>query len=218
LAVTAEKKATEQKDIAEGAKKEAVASAVKEKESADKAKQAKQEAEANAAAATKAEAQAKTDRDNALAAEDAALKARKAEEYQGYIARIGLANAKIDDNAFDTAERLLDECPVQLRNWEWGRLQYLTKQSVQSFAPPKKDNAPVARPVMFQPAGEATERANRIGCVLERRRAIHRRKLGRSGPHLGRQERPAVAHDPLWRSLRSRRRVFSERQVRRARR
>ena len=160
LAVTAEKKATEQKDIAEGAKKEAVASAAKEKESADKERQAKQVADANAAAAKKAEDQAKIDRDNALAAKTAALEARKAEEYQGYIARIGLANAKIDDNAFDTAERLLGDCPEQLRNWERGRLQYLTNQSVQSFAPPKKDNAMVARPVMFQPGGEATERSN----------------------------------------------------------
>jgi WD40 repeat protein/serine/threonine protein kinase len=158
FAVAAEKTATEQKDIAVGARKEAVASAAKEKEAADKAKKAQQEADANAIAAKKAEDQAKTDRDNALAAKAAALKARRAEEYQGYIARIGLANAKIDDNAFDTAERLLDECPEQLRNWEWGRLHYLTKQSVQSFVPPK-NNAMVARPVMFQPGGEAMERA-----------------------------------------------------------
>ena len=46
------------------------------------------------------------------------------------IARIGLAAAKIDENAFDHAEQLLAECqPVQLRNWEWGRLKHLCGQS-----------------------------------------------------------------------------------------
>jgi WD40 repeat protein len=50
------------------------------------------------------------------------------EEYGGYIARIGLAAAKIEENAFDHAEMLLNECPRKLRNWEWGRLKYLCAQ------------------------------------------------------------------------------------------
>jgi len=54
-----------------------------------------------------------------------AVRAREQEEYQAYIARIGLTNAKIDENAFDRAAELLDLCPVGLRRWEWGRLNFL---------------------------------------------------------------------------------------------
>ena len=50
------------------------------------------------------------------------------------MARIGLAAAQIDENAFDTAEQLLNDCPPRLRNWEWGRLRFLSTQSVKDFA------------------------------------------------------------------------------------
>ncbi len=62
-----------------------------------------------------------------------AEQAKQAEEYQAYVARIGLAAAQIDDNAFDTAEQLLNDCPPRLRNWEWGRLWHLSTQSVRDF-------------------------------------------------------------------------------------
>ena len=58
-----------------------------------------------------------------------AIEAKQAEEYEAYIARIGLANAKIDENAFDRAESLLDDCNPELTNWEWGRLSYLCNLS-----------------------------------------------------------------------------------------
>ena len=73
-----------------------------------------------------AEMQAKSDRDRAS-------QAKEAEEYAAYVARIGLAAAQIDENAFDTAEQLLGECPAKLRNWEWGRLRHLSTQSVRDF-------------------------------------------------------------------------------------
>ena len=65
---------------------------------------------------------------------DRAQDAKAAEEYQAYVARIGLAAAQIDGNAFDTAEQLLNDCPPQLRNWEWGRLRFLSTQSVRDFS------------------------------------------------------------------------------------
>ena len=60
--------------------------------------------------------------------EEKANKATQKEEYGAYIARVGLAAAKIEDNAFDRALSLLEECPPGLRNWEWGRLRYLCTQ------------------------------------------------------------------------------------------
>lgn len=54
-----------------------------------------------------------------------AERARESERYESYIAKIGLAAAKVEENAFDRALTLLEECPENLRNWEWGRLKYL---------------------------------------------------------------------------------------------
>ncbi len=48
------------------------------------------------------------------------------------MARIGLIAAKIDENAFDKAQELLDECKPEFRHWEWGRLAYLCRQSVRT--------------------------------------------------------------------------------------
>ncbi len=55
----------------------------------------------------------------------AAEQAKEEQEYAAYVARLGLAAAKIDENAFDHALTLLEECPPHLRNWEWGRLRFL---------------------------------------------------------------------------------------------
>lgn len=62
-----------------------------------------------------------------------AVLAQKAEQYQAYIARIGLADAKIRENAFDAAITILQDCPAHLRNWEWGRLMHLCSQSIGTF-------------------------------------------------------------------------------------
>jgi len=57
----------------------------------------------------------------------AAEQAKQAEEYEAYVARIGLANAKINDNAYDYALQLLNDSKPELRNWEWGRLVHLSQ-------------------------------------------------------------------------------------------
>jgi len=62
-----------------------------------------------------------------------AVTAREAEEEQAYIARIGLADARIRENAFDTALAILNDCPPRLRDWEWGRLMHLCTRSIGSF-------------------------------------------------------------------------------------
>ena len=78
----------------------------------------------------------------------AAIKARQDEAYAAYLARIGLTKVKLDENAFDTAADLLEACPPELRNWEWGRLRFLTQLADQSW--------PAAAPVeavAFAPDG-----------------------------------------------------------------
>lgn len=62
-----------------------------------------------------------------------AEEAKRREEYEGYVAKIGLAAAKIEENAYDRSLSLLDECPENLRHWEWGRLAYLCSRELQKF-------------------------------------------------------------------------------------
>ena len=62
-----------------------------------------------------------------------AEEAQRREQYEGYIAKIGLAAAKIEENAYDRSLSLLDECPPELRHWEWGRLKYLCSREVMKF-------------------------------------------------------------------------------------
>lgn len=59
--------------------------------------------------------------------------ARGRQEYEAYVARIGAAAARIEENAFGGAKELLDQCPAHLRDWEWGRLMHLCSQGVQRF-------------------------------------------------------------------------------------
>lgn len=66
----------------------------------------------------------------ALRLQGVAESQREQTEYEAYIALVGLAAAKIDENAFDRAVELLEQCPPKLRNWEWGRLMYLCRQGV----------------------------------------------------------------------------------------
>ncbi|MFM7073231.1 MAG: protein kinase domain-containing protein, partial [Planctomycetota bacterium] len=96
------------------------AEVAKKKEEAERIKA--EMAERVAVAAQKQEA---IERQKAVDAEKLALAAKEAQEYAAYVARLGLAAAKIDENAFDHALTLLEECPPHLRNWEWGRLRYL---------------------------------------------------------------------------------------------
>lgn len=95
----------------------------------------------NAAEAHRQERIAEAERDEAemqrklaVAARQEAVAAREQEEYAAYVARIGLANAKIDENAFDRAAELLELCPVDLRDFEWGRLSFLCRMAQQSWS------------------------------------------------------------------------------------
>ncbi len=130
-AIKEKKEAVRQESIAVSAKEEAV--------------HAKNSAEASRAAEAQATHEALDAKKVAEDAKDAAEKAKKKaedakqqEQYGAYIARIGLAAAKIDDNAFGMAGALLGECPDKLRNWEWGRLINLCRQSDRNIDVPER--------------------------------------------------------------------------------
>jgi WD40 repeat protein/serine/threonine protein kinase len=89
------------------------------------AKNNAEEARLNAEEARREETRANNEAIAAKKARDEAQVAEKKEQYEAYIARIGLTKAKLDENAFDRAVQLLDACPEELRRWEWGRLAFL---------------------------------------------------------------------------------------------
>lgn len=136
LAMAAREEEARQRIKAEQATKAADAARVKEEAAKIEALAAQRE-EANqrmkAEAATKAAEAARIKEELAKVEEQKqrvqAEQAREAEKYKAYIAGIGLAAAKIEENAFDVAAVLLDQCPVELRHWEWGRLKHLCDQS-----------------------------------------------------------------------------------------
>jgi WD40 repeat protein/serine/threonine protein kinase len=169
---------SQERDKAVVAEQKATVSAENEKKAADAATKAKMDADNNAMLATQregeaktaemdarsaemvartAEAQANTERNKAEKSAEEARKAREVAEYQRYIATIGLAAAKIDENSFDTADQLLDACPTDLRGWEWGRLKYLTTQSVSSFIPPVDAKVPADVAANVLPQDEAAK-------------------------------------------------------------
>jgi len=93
----------------------------------------RKEAEAQRQEAQRQEKIASKQRDRAQEQEQLAIQAKQAEEYEAYVARIGLANAKIEENAFDRASELLEQCNPELRHWEWGRLLHLCRLSRQTW-------------------------------------------------------------------------------------
>lgn len=138
-AVLAEKQATADRDKAKQAESHALASErqarlseQEAKDSAQAAKLAATQAREAEQKARSAEQQAKTAEQQARADRDLAQQAKNAEEYEAYVARIGLIAAKIDENAFDKALELLSECKPEFRHWEWGRLMHLCQQSVRT--------------------------------------------------------------------------------------
>ncbi len=69
-----------------------------------------------------------------------AVLAKQGEEYAAYVARIGSAAARIDENAFDAAESLLAACVPgegqhDWRHWEWGFLKRQCRQGFDLKAP-----------------------------------------------------------------------------------
>ena len=125
--------------------------AIEEKKEADKqrgiAQLERDNAEENRVLAVMAQKTAEEEEEKALAqkkiAEEQTIiaveqrsvaeKARKEEQYKSYIASIGLAAAKVEENAFSDALSLLEACPPELRHWEWGRLMYLCSQSAANY-------------------------------------------------------------------------------------
>ncbi|MEZ5940535.1 MAG: protein kinase [Planctomycetaceae bacterium] len=146
-ALEQEKLAKKNADEAERQRKEAVKQEMLARQSAAEALKQKGLAEANATEAAKQEKIAKANAqeavrqqkiaelnaDEAKKQQQAAERESEARQYQAYIARIGLASAKVEENAFDVAEGILDESPKALRNWEWGRLRHLCNQSSQKI-------------------------------------------------------------------------------------
>ncbi|WP_339675709.1 protein kinase, partial [uncultured Gimesia sp.] len=139
-ALAAEKVAETERDTAVQERKKAVEAQALEKVAREKAIAARDEAieaqrkEAIALQEAKeSEKEAISQKEKAEIEEKKAVVAKKQEEYEAYIARIGLAAAKIDENAFESAVELLNDCPPSLRNWEWGRLMHLCSQSSRTF-------------------------------------------------------------------------------------
>ncbi|MGD9723904.1 MAG: protein kinase [Pirellulales bacterium] len=162
----AKQQAIRDKQAAEVARTEAQRAQAEEEKQKNNAIAAQQEALRQEAAARKAEVAASQARDQereqrllavqneakAKAEEEKALIAKRNEEYAAYVARIGMAAAKIDENAFDTAESLLAAClppdgDDDLRNWEWGYLKRLGRRG-QSFPAER-----TIRSIAFAPDG-----------------------------------------------------------------
>lgn len=102
---------------------------------AEEARQQKMEAERQEGLAMVARDDALAQKVRAEQKEREAVAARKAEAYEAYVARIGSAAARIEENAHDQARILLQQCQPQTaddtdhRGWEWQRLWYLCQQA-----------------------------------------------------------------------------------------
>lgn len=118
----AKDEAVAQKMIAETKQREAEVAQQKEAEAKQDAFEARDFAEMKRLEAEQAREQEKL--------------AKQKEEYEAYIAQIGLAAARIEENAFDSARDLLEACKPELRNWEWGRLMHLCTQNTRKFNAP----------------------------------------------------------------------------------
>ncbi|MBR9801502.1 protein kinase [bacterium] len=138
-AVTAEGIALEEKERADEQRLIAQEQRAEAEESRKEAQLNSEIAIAERARAEEREKEAQKQRKIALEEKEKAELARQAEQYESYVARIGLAAAKVDENAFSDARELLLQCPPELRNWEWGRLMYLCSQSSRQY----RSEAPV---------------------------------------------------------------------------
>lgn len=137
-AVVANNRAQIERDNAFAAKAAADIARQQEALAKTRALQQKEIAQQQEQRANKARDKALAEEEKARIAQGEAEDARHKEEYEAYIARIGLAAAKIDENAFDSARELLRGCKSELQNWEWGRLMYLcdlSGRSVDAKAP-----------------------------------------------------------------------------------
>ena len=139
-AVVAQKEAEEQRQIADQRREEAVVAqkeAERQKGIADEQKMIANDEKEKAVLARndaiEAKNEADTQRTIAVEQKGIAEQQRGEAEYRAYIAQIGLASAKIDENAFESAVALLKGCRPELRHWEWGRLMHLCGQHQQDY-------------------------------------------------------------------------------------
>jgi len=128
-----------QRNRADDARKEADQNAAEAVEARKEAERGWKQADKNFEAEKVARKEADLQRDNAE-------KAKVAEEYAAYVARIGLTKAKIEEGAFDRAAELLEQCPSELRDWEWGRLNYLCNLADRSWRNPSPIDAAAFAP------------------------------------------------------------------------
>lgn len=87
----------------------------------------------------------------AVANEQEAQRQKKIAIANAYIAQIGLADAKIRENEFDSAREILEGLKVtsaDLLDWEWGRLMHLCTQSIGTF-----DNGAPVDSIVLSPDG-----------------------------------------------------------------
>jgi hypothetical protein len=147
--LVAEREARDERDKAEDAEQRALHAKKRQEELAVKAQAAAAEARRAAASEKLAANKAREAEGDARRESERARLAKDAEEYEAYIARIGLAAARIEENAFDTAITLLDQCNPELRAWEWGRLAFLCRQWVHTFDVGKPVNS-----VAWMPGGK----------------------------------------------------------------
>jgi WD40 repeat protein len=152
-AENSERDAKAARNEAEGEKKKADESAVEARTAEGVAKLAKDaaiksklDAEASQQAAEASQLVAEKSQAAAEESQEAAEKSERFARYEEYIALIGLAAAKIEENAFDTARELLLRSDPNLRNWEWGRLMHLCHQNVEDFDAHAKINATAFSP------------------------------------------------------------------------
>lgn len=169
-AVVARQDAEHQRGIAEGQRK----IAVEQKTEADNQRS---RAEEQSTIAQKNEAEAKRQEKIAVGQTQEAVKqrniaqeeerkatlAKQAEEYEKYIATIGLADAKINENAYDFALQLLNASDPKLRNWEWGRLEHLCQLGAATY----KAGGPV-NAVAYSPDGKSFVSGDLSGKVTVR--------------------------------------------------
>jgi WD40 repeat protein/serine/threonine protein kinase len=127
--------------------------AEQDRDAARRAKEEEEIARKDAELAKENESVART------AAEDAKIR----EEYEAYIAEIGLAAAKINDNAYDFARQLLEQSKPELRNWEWGRLMHLAGLGTAAY----DAGAPV-QAVAYSPDGLSFASGDMAGKVTVR--------------------------------------------------
>ena len=103
------------------------------RENAETAEMRRVEAEKATKLAEKREGEAKAAEMLAEKRRIEAVDAQERERREAYVARIGLAAAKIDENSFAQARTILNACSKDLRSWEWGRLNRLANQSLSTI-------------------------------------------------------------------------------------